>query len=126
MQDEIYKKMINRQRKWMLYFISVLVLGAGFTPYTTVFLGLLLGSVLSFFNLWVLQKKINKFGQAVIEGKRILGIGTVTRLTVAVLAVVTALRFDDYFHVISVIIGLMTTYIVIMIDFSIFETKTNT
>ncbi len=44
-----YRKMVIRQRKWMLYLLSVIVLGAGFSPYPMFFFGLLLGSVFSFF-----------------------------------------------------------------------------
>lgn len=43
-----YKKMITRQRKWMFYLLALFVLGWGFTSYTSIFLGLLLGTTLSF------------------------------------------------------------------------------
>lgn len=38
-------------------------------------------------------------------------------MAAAGLAVLIALRFPEYFHFISVIIGLMTMYVVIMIDY---------
>lgn len=119
-----YNNMIARQRKWMFYLLAIMVLGWGFTPYQTVFLGLLLGTTLSFFNLWVMQRKINRFGQAISKGDKVYGIGTFTRLASAAVAVVIAMRYDVYFHMIGVIFGLMTTYVVIMIDFFIFEVKT--
>lgn len=119
-----YNNMIARQRKWMFYLLALMVLGWGFTPYQTVFLGLLLGTTLSFFNLWVMQRKINRFGQAISKGDKVYGIGTFTRLASAAVAVVIAMRYDVYFHMIGVIFGLMTTYVVIMIDFFIFEVKT--
>src|SRR5699024_6720078 len=104
--------------------LALMVLGWGFTPYQTVFLGLLLGTTLSFFNLWVMQRKINRFGQAISKGDKVYGIGTFTRLASVAVAVVIAMRYDVYFHMIGVIFGLMTTYVVIMIDFFIFEVKT--
>ena len=119
-----YNNMIARQRKWMFYLLAIMVLGWGFTPYQTVFLGLLLGTTLSFFNLWVMQRKINRFGQAISKGDKVYGIGTFTRLASAAVAVVIAMRYDVYFHMIGVMFGLMTTYVVIMIDFFIFEVKT--
>ncbi|WP_018930783.1 ATP synthase subunit I [Gracilibacillus lacisalsi] len=116
-----YKNMITRQRKWMFYLLALFVLGWGFTPFTRIFLGLLLGTALSFYNLWVMQRKIDRFGQAVSHGGRPAGIGTFTRLATAALAVIIAMRFEEYFHLMAVILGLMTTYVVIMIDFALFR-----
>src|SRR5690625_7276774 len=93
-----YKSMIARQRKWMLYLLAAFVLGAGFTPYPHIFLGLLLGSSVSFYNLWLLQRKINVFGEAVAENRTMRGIGTFSRLAAAALAVLITLRFEDKFH----------------------------
>lgn len=112
-----YNKMIVQQRKWMLYLLAVFVLGAGFTPYVRIFLGLLLGSVASFYNLWMLQRKINVFGKSVAESRSVLGIGTFSRLAAAALTILISLRFEEKFHIIAVILGLATSYLVIMFDF---------
>ena len=119
-----YYNMIARQRKWMFYLLALMVLGWGFTPYKTIFLGLLLGTTLSFFNLWIMQRKVNRFGQAVLDGEKVYGIGTFTRLASVAVGVLIAMRFESYFHMTGFILGLMTTYVVIMIDFFIFEVKT--
>lgn len=118
-----YDKMMTRQRKWMFYLLAVLVLGAGFTDYPRIFLGLLLGAALSFYNLWLMQRKIKQFGQAIAEKRSARGIGTFTRLASAALAVLIALRFEEYFHLTAVVLGLMTTYVVIMIDFVLFKSR---
>ncbi|MDX8047632.1 ATP synthase subunit I [Gracilibacillus sp. S3-1-1] len=116
-----YKNMITRQRKWMFYLLALFVLGWGFTPFPRIFLGLLLGTALSFYNLWLMQRKIDRFGQAIKDGGKAGGIGTFTRLASAALAVIIAMRYEEYFHLMGVILGLMTTYVVIMIDFAIFR-----
>ncbi|MFC4386512.1 ATP synthase subunit I [Gracilibacillus marinus] len=120
-----YKNMITRQRKWMFYLLALFVLGWGFTPYQSIFLGLLLGTSLSFYNLWIMQRKVDRFGKAISEGRRASGIGTFTRLATAALAVLLAMRFEEYFHFIAVVLGLMTTYVVIMIDFMLFHNQTS-
>ncbi|MDC3416737.1 ATP synthase subunit I [Aquibacillus salsiterrae] len=120
---EAYDNMITRQRKWMFYLLALLVLGAGITPYPRIFLGLLLGAVLSFYNLWLMQRKIKQFGQAAATNQPVRGIGTFTRMASAALAVLIALRFEDYFHVIAVLIGLMTAYLVIMIDYLLSKSR---
>lgn len=118
-----YENMIARQRMWMLYLLAILVLGAGLTPYLRIFLGLLLGTGISFYNLWILQKKIYDFGEAVVKKQSTKNLGTVSRFAAVALAVVIALRFEEYFHSVAVIIGLMTSYIVIMIDFMVYRSK---
>ncbi|WP_096272708.1 ATP synthase subunit I [Paucisalibacillus globulus] len=112
-----------RQRKWMFYLLAILVLGAGFTPYLRVFLGLLLGSAISFYNLYLLQKKTIEFTEAVAKSEKPRGIGMISRFAAASLAVIIALRYEEYFDMIAVIIGLMTSYLVIMIDFLMNKNK---
>jgi ATP synthase protein I len=93
------------------------VLGWGFTPYQTIFLGLILGTSFSLYNLWLLIRKSKQFQKAMEEGRAARSIGTISRMAAAGLAVLIALQFPEYFHLFSVIIGLMTMYVVIMIDY---------
>lgn len=118
-----YENMTVRQRKWMFYLLAILVLGAGFTSYQSIFLGLLLGSAVSLYNLWLLQRKINSFAESVEKKQSGTGLGGISRLAAAALAVIIALRFEEHFHIIAVLIGLMTSYLVIMIDFFVFKSK---
>src|SRR5699024_1365022 len=111
-----YKRMTIRQRKWMIYLLAILVLGIGFTPYTQVFSGLLLGAVASFYNLWLLQKKIADFTEAIVKKQR-SGIGTISRFATAALAIMIAIYFEEHFHLLAVVIGLMTSYVIVMLDF---------
>jgi ATP synthase protein I len=109
----IYK----RQRKYMFLLLSVYVLGWGFTDYQSVFLGLLLGTALSLFNLWLLVRRTERFGEAIVNGTKVRSLGMITRMASAVLAVMVALEYPEKIHLISVVVGLMTSYIVIMIDY---------
>ncbi|GAA0436579.1 MAG: ATP synthase subunit I [Bacillota bacterium] len=118
-----FEKMTARQRKWMFYLLAIFVLGAGFTPYPRIFLGLLLGSIVSFYNLYLLQKKIVDFTDAAANKTPTRGIGTVSRFAAAALAIIIALRMEENFHIIAVLIGLMTSYLVIMIDFALYNIK---
>lgn len=112
-----FQTMFARQRKWMFFLLSFYVLGWGFTSHQSIFLGLVLGTSLSLFNLWLMARKIDNFGQAAAEGRKIRSLGSFSRLATGALAVVIAMRYPDHLHLISVVIGLMTSYIVIMIDF---------
>lgn len=116
-----YKRMVNRQRKGMLYLLAIFVLGAGFTPYTRVFLGLILGGVVSFYNLYLLQRKTDEFSDVVLGGKRLRGVGMISRFAAVALAIVISIRFEAQFEIIAVVIGLMTSLVVIIIDFIFFH-----
>ncbi|ASV68018.1 ATP synthase subunit I [Cytobacillus sp. FSL W7-1323] len=107
----------SRQRKYMLFLLSFFVLGWGFTSYQSIFLGLILGTVLSFFNLWLIVRKMIQFREAVEKEQKVRSLGTMSRMASAALAVIIALEYPAYFHLISVVLGLMTSYLVIMIDF---------
>lgn len=108
--------MYQRQRKYLLFLLALFVLGWGFTPYKAVFLGLIFGICISFFNLFVFVKKMKQFDSAMKYGGKFRSFGMLSRMASAVFAVFMAVEFPEYLHLISVVIGLMTTYFVIMID----------
>lgn len=111
------KLMYARQRKYIFFLLSLYVLGWEFTEYKTVFLGLIFGTSLSLFNLWLIVRKTQAFGNAVSQGKKVRSLGSFSRMATAAFAVIVVLKYPDNFHLISMVLGLMTSYIVIMIDF---------
>lgn len=111
------KGMYTRQQKYIFFLLALYVLGWGFTDYQHIFLGLVLGTSLSLFNLWLLVKKTDQFGDSLLSGRKVRSLGMLSRMAAAVLAVIIALEYPEQIHLVSVIIGLMTSYLVIMIDF---------
>ena len=120
-----YSVMINRQRKWMLYLLAISVIGWGFTDYQVIFQSLIIGIVAGFFNLFLLQKKIDIMGEKAANNQPAKSLGTLSRFAAAALVVVIILRYPEQFHIIAAVVGLMTPYLVIMIDF-IFSSKKTT
>ncbi|WML46243.1 ATP synthase subunit I [Neobacillus sp. PS3-40] len=110
-------EMYNRQRKWTLYLLSIYVLGWGFTSYQTIFLGLSLGTCFSFLNLWFLIRKMKSFDKAISKGKKVRSLGSLSRMATAAIAAIIALKYPEYFSIVCVALGLMTSYLVIMIDY---------
>lgn len=111
------KTMFIRQRKYIFLLLSVYVLGWGFTSYQSTFMGLILGTSLSLFNLWLMVRKTDQLGEAAANGQRMRSLGMLSRMATAVLAVMISMKYPDEVHLISVVLGLMTSYIVIMIDY---------
>ncbi|MBU8905883.1 ATP synthase subunit I [Desertibacillus haloalkaliphilus] len=111
-----YAASMRRYVQYMLYVVALFVLGWGFTPYDSMFLGLILGSAFSFYNLWSMYTKMKQLGQAATGEKKVYSIGTLSRFAVGALAAIIAIRYPETFHLVGVIIGLMLTYIIILID----------
>lgn len=121
-----YKQVFIRELKIIINLLAVFVIGWGFTPYPHIFLGLILGTAFSTYNLWSMHSKVNRLGQTIVDNakkkedekkKRVKSLGSLNRLAAAVLAVAIAIRYPDTFNLVAVIIGLMTNHFVIMIDF---------
>jgi ATP synthase protein I len=111
-----YELIYKRVRKYIFYLLALYVLGWGFTSHQSIYLGLILGTSLSLFNLWILVRKTKQFGEVMVNGGKIRSLGLLTRMATAVFAVIVAMEYPNYIHLVSVVIGLMTVYIVIMID----------
>lgn len=121
-----YNKTVTSQRKWMLYLLAMFVLGAGFTPYTEVFYGLILGSAVSFYNLWLLQRKVKAFEQAMKEERGASSLGTLSRIVMAIITILIAKKYEGVIQIHAVVIGLVSSYFIMAIDYfirAVIETK---
>ncbi|RHW37188.1 ATP synthase subunit I [Neobacillus notoginsengisoli] len=107
----------NYIRRYLFFLLALYVLAWGFTDHRQIFGGLILGTALSMFNLWLMVRKTYQLGDAAVKGRKVYSLGTFSRMAAAVLAVIIAMEYPNHFHFISVILGLMTSYIVIMIYF---------
>lgn len=103
----------------MLFLLALLIILSILMPYEHFFQGMLLGVAISFYNLWLLQRKTDLLGEAAQKDGSKKGIGTISRLAAAALGALIAIRYD--FSIIGYIIGLMAVYPVIMIDFILFN-----
>lgn len=112
-----YMEMYNRQKKWTLYLLSVYFLGWASASYRPVFAGLILGTSFSFIFLMQLTRHMKKFDNALSKGKKVRSLGTMSRMAMAGIAAIIAIKWPQYFNIVAVVLGLMTTYIVIMIDY---------
>ncbi|MGB7999898.1 MAG: ATP synthase subunit I [Anaerobacillus sp.] len=111
-----YTQNFRRYMQFTLYLLAIFVMGWGITSYKALFLGLILGTIFSIYNLFNMFRKINRLGEAAAEGKKAKSLGFLTRLAVAGLAVAIATRYPEHFNLLGVVIGLMITYIIILID----------
>jgi ATP synthase protein I len=111
------ENIMRKLRKYALFLLLMYAAGWGMTDYKTVFLSLFFGGLLGFYSVWLLANRVMKFEQAVAEGKRVRSLGTISRMALAALAAFVTLQFPGYFSIVPVILGLMTPYFVIIIDY---------
>lgn len=80
------------------------------------FLGMSLGAAFSLLNLLSTYHQVKTIGKMLEGGSVRFSFGTVTRILTAVAAVYIAMQFPQYFDLMGVIIGLMVTYVLILIE----------
>lgn len=116
-----YKRMAIRQKRWMYGVFALVIIGALIASEKIFFYGLLLGTGISYFNLWLLQNKTSILAESEqTEGFK-KGFGTISRLAASVLGVMIAIRYD--LSIAGYLIGLMMMYPVITLDYLIFNRK---
>ncbi|KKB36526.1 ATP synthase subunit I [Bacillus thermotolerans] len=117
--EEQLQYSLARHRKYILYLLAIFVFCWGIMPYKAIFGGLILGTAFSFFNHWLMLKRMQRFNTALDSGKKVQSLGTMSRMASAGVAAIIALRYPEHFNIVSTVLGLMASYIVIMIDFFI-------
>lgn len=116
-----FRRAANRQRLWMVGLIAIVMLIAFFSENRPFFLGMLLGTVISYVNLLVLYRKATPLAESTETEGFSRGFGAVTRLVTAVLGAYIANR--NGFHIGSYAVGLVFMYPVILLDFVLFNRK---
>ncbi len=119
---EDYISLTKRFTIYTCIIIGLFVVLAFLTSYQPIFFGLLLGSIVSLINLWSTYFQVKRLGESVESGRAKFSVGTLFRTILVVGTVFIAYQYPDNFHFISVVIGLMLTYIIIFIN-SIFQVK---
>ncbi len=111
--------MMQKYFQYILFILAAEVMGWAISDQKIIFQGLILGTIVGLFNLWFMARKTIRFGKAAAEGRRPKSIGTFTRMGTAVLAVLVAIEYPQYFSILPVVLGLITIYFVIVIDFAL-------
>ncbi|WP_028400662.1 ATP synthase subunit I [Ectobacillus panaciterrae] len=115
-------ELVRRQKKYMYYLLALFVLGWGFTPYPKVFLGVIIGTIVSFMSLRLVAWKTDKLLDRVEQGNEKIrfkanAVSTYPRLAAMGLVIIFAVRYQHLMETWSLGLGLMTGYLVMIIDF---------
>lgn len=83
---------------------------------TSFFLGLAFGTFFSLINLIITYFQVKRVIKTLQTGKKKWSPGTITRIISALIPIYVATQFPDIFQITGVIIGLMITYVIILIE----------
>lgn len=97
------------------FLLAIYFLGWGFTIYKAVFMGLILGTFVSIVNALFTAYKVDQFGKRVAAGLKPGGMGMLSRMSMAIIVVMLAIRFPDVLHIGGAIAGLMTVPLIFYI-----------
>lgn len=113
----------SKQKKYIFFLLAAYALGWIFTPYSTIFAGLAIGSLFGLYNFWILVRRMEKFDRVLTDGKGRAGLGTTFRFASGVAAVALALALPEYIHLISTVIGLMIPYVLLIVERVMFHAR---
>src|SRR5690625_2938757 len=96
---EEYNHLVERQRKAMLYLLVFFLIGLMVTPFERLFMSLLVGYVIGYYNLRFLQNRIQAYTEAIVTEGKVRSLGTFFRIGLIGLIVLLILRFPDKIHI---------------------------
>lgn len=120
-------ELVQRQKKYMYNLLALFVLGWGFTSYKDVFLGLIIGTIFGFLSLRIVAHKTDKLLDRVTQGGTVkykaTAVSTYSRLAAIGLLILFAAKYQHLMAMWSLALGLLTGYLVMIIDFLYLQYK---
>ncbi|MDC2866246.1 MULTISPECIES: ATP synthase subunit I [unclassified Bacillus (in: firmicutes)] len=120
-------ELVQRQKKYMYNLLALFVLGWGFTSYKDVFLGLIIGTIFGFLSLRIVAHKTDKLLDRVTQGETVkykaTAVSTYSRLAAIGLLILFAAKYQHLMAMWSLALGLLTGYLVMIIDFLYLQYK---
>ncbi len=111
------QQMFRSYKRYIYTLLAVYVVSYQFTSQKIVFASLFLGTACGLLSIFTLVRRTEQIGRAIQEGGKVRSFGMFQRMAIAVIATAITLEFPNIFSIIPMILGLMTIYIVIIIDF---------
>ena len=120
---ENLRQIHNRQKRALFFLLAMLALGWGFSPWPTVFAGLILGVLFGLYNFWILTRRMERFDRALANGKKAPSLGSGLRFASGIAAAAIAVSLPETFNLIATVIGLMIPYLFLLAERIISQLK---
>jgi len=106
----------KRNRNDILFLLAAEILAWGILPWRAFVGGILLGTAVSFLNLWLLSRRTALLMEAVRSGRKVYTLGTMPRMALSCIAISIPINRPDLFSLPATVLGLAISYFMIISD----------
>ncbi|MFA2809109.1 ATP synthase subunit I [Bacillus mycoides] len=107
----------------MYCLLGVMLLGWYITPFSTHFVGISIGLLVSMFCTWILGRRIEKFGDSIVKKEKAPMLGMMNRFAAAILGAIIMYEIEHHDFMWTFAAGIMGGYFLIIINLGYYSMR---
>ncbi|MED1103245.1 ATP synthase subunit I [Bacillus paramycoides] len=107
----------------MYCLLGVMLLGWFMTPFPAHFVGISIGVLVSMYCVWILGRRIEKFGDSIVKKEKAPMLGMVNRFAAAILGAIIMYEIEHQNFMWTFAAGIMGGYFLIVINLGYYSMK---
>ncbi|MED0965353.1 ATP synthase subunit I [Bacillus cereus] len=107
----------------MYCLLGVMLLGWFMTPFPAHFVGISIGLLVSMYCVWILGRRIEKFGDSIVKKEKAPMLGMVNRFAAAILGAIIMYEIEHQNFMWTFAAGIMGGYFLIVINLGYYSMK---
>ncbi|MED0978121.1 ATP synthase subunit I [Bacillus paramycoides] len=107
----------------MYCLLGVMLLGWLMTPFPAHFVGISIGLLVSMYCVWILGRRIEKFGDSIVKKEKAPMLGMVNRFAAAILGAIIMYEIEHQNFMWTFAAGIMGGYFLIVINLGYYSVK---
>ncbi|MBO1581498.1 ATP synthase subunit I [Bacillus sp. XF8] len=107
----------------MYYLLGAMLLGWVMTPFSSHFLGASIGLLVSMYCVWILGRRIEKFGDSIVKKEKAPMLGMINRFAAAILGAIIMYEIEHHKFMWTFAAGIMGGYFLIVINLGYYSMK---
>ncbi|MED1554777.1 ATP synthase subunit I [Bacillus paramycoides] len=107
----------------MYCLLGVMLLGWFMTPFPAHFVGISIGLLVSMYCVWILGRRIEKFGDSIVKKEKAPMLGMVNRFAAAILGAIIMYEIEHQNFMWTFAVGIMGGYFLIVINLGYYSMK---
>ncbi|MED1055671.1 ATP synthase subunit I [Bacillus mycoides] len=107
----------------MYCLLGVMLLGGFMTPFPFHFVGMSIGLLVSMYCVWILGRRIEKFGNSIVKKEKAPMLGMMNRFAAALLGAIIMYEIEHHKFMWTFAAGIMGGYFLIIINLGYYSMK---
>ncbi|MBE7123954.1 ATP synthase subunit I [Bacillus cereus] len=103
--------------------LGVMLVGGGMTPFSAHFIGISIGLLVSMYCVWILGRRIEKFGDSIVKKEKAPMLGMMNRFAAAVLGAIIMYEIEHREFMWTFAAGIMGGYFLIIINLGYYSMR---